>query len=125
MRRHAPEIAASWPVYRDVETTIAGVRERRRNVADAWRWLASYDIGRDYAADLFEDVQLATAPGLIERTADEINALLGTMSFWARLSPSQRDALRAENHALHQRLGRPIRSSTVACVVTARRVQRI
>jgi ubiquinone/menaquinone biosynthesis C-methylase UbiE len=40
----------------------------------------------------------------------------------ARLSLRQRDALRAENHALHRRLGRPIRSSTVACLVTARRV---
>jgi hypothetical protein len=121
MRRHAPEIAASWPVYRDVETTIAGVRERRRNVADAWRWLASYDIGRDYAADLFEDVQLATAPGLIERTADEINALLGTMSFWARLSPDRRDGLKSENRALEDRLGRPLRASTFAALVTARR----
>ena len=31
------------------------------------------------------------------------------------------DALTAENHALEQRLGRPIRSSTVACLLTARR----
>ena len=62
MRRHAPEIAATWPGYRDLETTIAGVQERRRNVADAWAWLGTYDIGRDYAADLFEDVQLAVAP---------------------------------------------------------------
>ena len=52
---------------------------------------------------------------------EELNALLGTMSFWARLSPRQRDALVAENQALHRRLGRPIRSSAVACVVVARR----
>ena len=105
MRRHAPEIAATWPTYRDLESTIAGVQERRRNVADAWGWLGSYDIGRDYAADLFEDVQLATAPTLVEHTAEELNALLGTMSFWARLSPAQRDALASENRALHERLG--------------------
>ena len=121
MRRHAPEIAATWPTYRDLESTIAGVQERRRNVADAWGWLGSYDIGRDYAADLFEDVQLATVPKLIEHTADELNALLGTMSFWARLSPDQRDALASENRALHERLGRPIRASTLAGLVTARR----
>ena len=121
MRRHAPEIAATWPTYRDLESTIAGVQERRRNVADAWGWLGSYDIGRDYAADLFEDVQLATAPMVIEHTADEVNALLGTMSFWARLSPEERDALASENRALHERLGRPIRASTLAGLVTARR----
>jgi SAM-dependent methyltransferase len=121
LRRHAWEIAATWPTYRDLDCTIAGVRERRRNVADAWGWLGSCDIGRDYAADLFEDLRLAVVPTLIERTAGELNALLGTMSFWARLSPDQRDALVNENHALHERLGRPIRASTVAALLTARR----
>jgi hypothetical protein len=96
------------------------VREHRRNVADAWGWLGSHDIGRDYAADLFEDVQLATVPTLIERNAGELGALLATMSFWARLSPEQRDALMSENHALHERLGRPIRASTLAVLLTAR-----
>jgi SAM-dependent methyltransferase len=121
LRRHAWDIAATWPTYRDLDCTVAGVRERRGNVADAWAWLGSYDIGRDYAADLFEDLQLATVPTLIEHTAGELNALLGTMSFWARLSPGQRDALVNETHALHERLGRPIRASTVATLVTVRR----
>jgi SAM-dependent methyltransferase len=121
MRRHAPEIAATLPTYRDLDCTIAGVQERCRNVADAWAWLASHDIGRDYAADLFEDLQLATVPTLVEHTADELNALLRTMSFWARLSPEERDALIDENHALRERLGRPIRASTLAVLLTARR----
>jgi len=121
LHRHAPEIAATWPTYRDLDHTIAGVHERRRNVTDAWGWLGSYDIGRDYAADLFEDLQLATVPTLIEHTAGELGALLGTMSFWARLSPDQRDALARENQALHERLGRPIRASTLAALLTARR----
>jgi SAM-dependent methyltransferase len=121
LRRHAPEIAATWPTYRDLDCTIAGVKERCGNVADAWAWLGSYAIGRDYAADLFEDLQLATAPTLIEHTAGQLNALLATMSFWARLSPAQRDALANENHALYERLGRPIRASTLAVLVTARR----
>ena len=98
--------------------------KRRRNVADAWGWLGSYDIGRDYAADLFEDAHLATAPKLIEHTADELNAVLGTMSFWARLAPDQRDALASENRALHERLGRPIRASMLAGLLTARRRRR-
>jgi protein-L-isoaspartate O-methyltransferase len=124
LRRHAPEVAATWPAYRDLDRTIAGVRERRRNVADAWAWLGSYDIGRDYAADLFDDLQLATVPTPIEHTARELNALLATMSFWARLSAGQRDALANENHALEDRLGRPIRASTVAVLLTARRSDR-
>jgi SAM-dependent methyltransferase len=121
LRRHAWEIAATWPTYRDLDHTIAGVQERRRNVADAWGWLGSYDIGRAYAADLFEDLQLATVPTLIEHTAGELGALLATMSFWAALSPEEREALINETHALHERLGRPIRASTLAALLTARR----
>jgi len=121
LRTHAPAMAATWPIYRDLDRTIAGVQERRRNVADVWGWLGSYDIGRNYAADLFEDVELATVPTLVEHSAAELNALLATMSFWARLSSEQRDAVASENHVLHERLGRPIRASTVAALVTARR----
>ncbi len=123
--RAAPELAADWPTYRDLDGTLAGVDERRGNVSEVWAWLGSYELARGYAAALFDDTQVAAVPTLLEHTADALNALLGTMSFSALLSPRQRDTLRAENHALHQRLGRPIRSSTVACLVTARRVQRI
>ena len=120
LRRHAGALAATWPTYRDLESTIAGVRERRGNVSEAWGWLGSCDIGRDYAADLFEDLQLATVPTLIERSADELSALLGTMSFWARLSLAQRDALASEIRALQERVGRALRASTVAALLTAR-----
>ena len=85
----------------------------------------TYDLARRYAGTACScDARVAVAPTLREHTAEELNALLGTMSFWTRLSSRQRDALAAENGALHQRPGRPIRSSTVACLVTARRVHR-
>ena len=124
MARVAPELAADWPTYRDLDDTLGGVDERRGNVSEVWAWLGGYELARGHAADLFDDTQVLAVPTLLEHTADALNALLGTMSFWARLSLRQRDALCAENHALHQTLGRPIRSSTVACLVTARRVQR-
>ncbi len=124
LRMHAREIAATLPTYRDLDSTLTGVQQRRGNIADVWAWLASHDIGRDYAAELFEDLQLATVPTLVEHTAGELNSLLGTMSFWARLSPEQRDSLMKENHALQERLGRPIRASTLAVLVTARRSAR-
>ncbi len=120
----APERAAEWPIYRDLASTLAGVAARRHNVSEVWAWLGAYEIARGHAADLFDDAQVATMPMLLEHTADELNALLGTMSFWARLSPSQRDALAAENQMFHDRLGRPIRSSTIACLVVARRQPR-
>jgi SAM-dependent methyltransferase len=124
LARIAPELASEWPTYRDLDRMLAGAAQRHENVSQAWAWLGSYDVARRYVCVLFEDAQLDAMPIVVEQTADSLNALLGTMSFWGRLSPRQRDALRAANHALHQRLGRPIRSSAVACSLTARRVPR-
>jgi SAM-dependent methyltransferase len=117
----APELAAEWPTYRELDDTLAGVAARRENLSEAWAWLGGYEVARGYAADLFDDAQVLAVPRQVEHTAGELNALLGTMSFWARLSPPQRDAVVAENRSFHRRLGRPIRSSTLACLVVARR----
>jgi ubiquinone/menaquinone biosynthesis C-methylase UbiE len=117
----APEIAASWPRYRDLETILAGVRERRENISEVWAWLGGYEMARERAAHLFDAAQIAAAPMLMEHTAAELGALLGTMSFWSRLSPEQREAIESGNRTLHEQLGRPIRSSLVACLVMAQR----
>jgi ubiquinone/menaquinone biosynthesis C-methylase UbiE len=117
----APDIAADWPAYRDLDATLAGAEQRRENVSAVWAWLGSYDLAQDYASRLFGDVQVAAVPKLIEQTADELNAVLRTMSFYARLSPDQRQALEHEMAAIYERLGRPIRASAVAILVTAHR----
>ena len=121
MGRVAPDIAANWPAYRDLDATLAGVEQRRGNVSQVWAWLGSYDLGQGDAGRLFGDVQVAVMPKLIEHTPDQLNALVRTMSFYARLSPGQRQALEGEYEAIYERLGRPIRASTVAALVTARR----
>ena len=121
IRKVAPDIAAHWPAYRDLDATLAGVEQRRGNVSEVWAWLGSYDIGHDYASRLFGDVQVAVMPQLVEHTPAELNALLRTMSFYARLSPGQRQALEREYEAMYERFGRPIRASIVAALVTARR----
>ncbi len=121
MRKVVPDIAADWPAYRDLDATLAGIEQRRGNVSEAWAWLGSYDIGQDYAGRLFGDVQVALMPKLIENTPDELNAVLRTMSFYARISPDQRQALKREYEAIYERLGRPIRASVVAALITARR----
>ncbi len=117
----SPEAAAGWPAYRDLAATLGGATARCDNVSQAWAWLGSYELARGYAADLFDDAQVLGVPTLLEHTADELNALLGTMSFWEALSQRQRDALVAETRSLHGRLGRSIRSSVVACLLVARR----
>jgi SAM-dependent methyltransferase len=117
----APDIAAGWPVYRDIDGTLAGVERRRGNVSEVWAWLGSYDMAQDDAARLFGDVQVALVPKLVEQTASELNATFRTMSYYARLSPPQRLALAQECEAIYARLGRPILASIVTALVTARR----
>jgi ubiquinone/menaquinone biosynthesis C-methylase UbiE len=121
LRKVAPDIAADWPAYRDLDATLEGVRQRRENVSEVWAWLGSYDVAQDYAGPLFGDVQVAAVPKLIEQTADELNAVLRTMSFYARISPDQRQALERENADIYERLGRPVRASVVTILVTAQR----
>ena len=121
MRKVAPDIAANWPAYRDLDATLGGVEQRRGNVSQAWAWLGSYDIGQGYAGGLFGDAQIAVMPKLLEHTPDEVNAVIRTMSFYARLSLDQRQALEREHEAVYERLGRPIRASVVAVLVTAQR----
>ena len=121
MRKVAPDIADNWPTYRDLDATLAGVEQRRGNVSEVWAWLGCYDLGQDYAGRLFGDVQVAVMPKLVEHTPDELNALVSTMSYYARLSPDQRQALEREYEAIYERLGRPIRASTIAALVTAQR----
>src|ERR1700736_346304 len=65
IRKIAPDIAANWPAYRDLDATLAGMEQRRGNVSEVWAWLGSYDIGQDYVGRLFGDVQVAVVPELL------------------------------------------------------------
>jgi SAM-dependent methyltransferase len=117
----APDVAADWPRYRDLEGTVAGVRERRENISEAWSWLSGHELTREYATGLFDGAEIAATPTLMEHTAAELNSLMGTMSFWSRLSREQHESIAKANRDFYEQLGRPIRSSTVACLLTARR----
>jgi SAM-dependent methyltransferase len=121
MRKVAPDMAATWPAYRDLDAMLAGAQQRRANVSAMWAWLGHYNLAQDYAGPLFDDAQIAVMPTLVEHTADELNAIIATMSYYARLSPEQRQALAQGYTAICERLRRPVRSSIVTVLVTARR----
>jgi ubiquinone/menaquinone biosynthesis C-methylase UbiE len=121
LRRIAPELAAGWPVYRDLSATVSGAEQRRDNISQVWAFIASQDVARQDAGRLFGDVQLACAPTVAEHTADELNGLLRTVSSYHRLSRERQRSLEREYIALYERLGRRIRSSMVAVLVTARK----
>jgi SAM-dependent methyltransferase len=121
----APEIAARWPPARDLETIMRGFEDRRENVSDVWAWVGDPAVARPHAAALFDEVEIVVAPTLIENTAAELNALMRTLSPYHRMSPAQRDALERGNVQLEERLGRPLRSTSIAVLVTARRASRL
>jgi SAM-dependent methyltransferase len=119
--RVAPKAAAEWPSYRGLRATVAGVRQRRRNVSEAWAWLGGYELAEACAGRLFGTVRMAAMPVARENDPDELDALLRTLSFHGRLTPGQGRALRDEVARLHRRLGRPVRSCTLAVALVARR----
>jgi SAM-dependent methyltransferase len=121
--RVAPEVAAGWPPLRPLEVILAGIEERKPNVSEAWSWVGHYDLGRP-AGRLFEDVRAAVVPVVREHTAAELIALMGTLSPYQRMTADQRAALTVALVALEHELGRRIRSTTAAVLVTARRVGR-
>lgn len=121
LARAAPELASEWPAYRDLDALLAGAGQRRANVSELWSWLGGYQLERDEAGLLFGPAELTVVVRRFEHTAEELAGLLGTMSFWAGLTAEQRDAVRAGVDAIQECLSRPIRSSTAACLVTARR----
>jgi ubiquinone/menaquinone biosynthesis C-methylase UbiE len=120
LARIAPEIAADWPTYRDLDSTVGGAEQRQANISEVWAWIGSHDVARPYASRLFGNAQIAAVPLLTEQTADELNGLFRTVSAYQRLSAEQREALESGHLEMYKRLGRPIRTSTVAVLVTAR-----
>ena len=67
LARIAPEAASEWPRYRDLDCMLAGAVQRHDNVSEVWAWLGSYEVARRYVCDLFEDVQVAAIPILVEQ----------------------------------------------------------
>ena len=80
----APGLGAGWPTYRDLDGTLGGVGERRGNVSDVWAWLGGYELARGYAADLFDDTQVAAVPTLLEHTADALS--YGVFFYYGRMT---------------------------------------
>ena len=120
--RCAPAVAAAWPPQRTLDAIRAGVEERRANVSEVWSWIGGYNLARAAGAELFRRVTLSTVVVPMQDTADELNRMMSTFSSYQLLTPDRREALGAELLAFERALGRPVRSTTVALAVTARRL---
>jgi SAM-dependent methyltransferase len=122
LRRHAPEIAASFKEPRSAREVLDGARERAANVSEAWTWIGvHHDLSVPEAGTLFEGVEVRGLPLFRELTADELIALFRTTSLHARLAPDVRDALEADDRRVVEDFGGTIGTSAVVVLVTARR----
>jgi ubiquinone/menaquinone biosynthesis C-methylase UbiE len=128
LRKHAPEEAATWPRYRELEFLLEGASDRRTNASEVWDWLVMeghFRMAEPAAADLFVDVEVATDVHTVEQTAGELIALFRTSSLHHRIDPARRDALERDDRAVLERFGGTIRWSVAGVLMTARRAPRI
>lgn len=121
LRRFAPQIAAGWPRLRPLKGILAGIEERAANVSQVWSWVAQRDLDRP-SGRLFHDVQGAAVAIVREDTADALVALMRTLSPYRGMTAKQRAAIEASIVSFAGELGRPIRSTVAAVLVTARKV---
>jgi SAM-dependent methyltransferase len=124
-REVAPESAAAFPALRDHDTIVASVKEHDSNVSAAWEAVNDYlppgSLQRDVAAELYDDVRVATVVTMLERSARQMIGLIATNRIFRQLPPEAQYQLAAKVQALEAHFGRPLRSSTITVLVTARR----
>jgi len=123
LEQHAPEAAAGLHLSRELATVVAGVEERRDNVSEAWDWVMAdgrHDLAVKEAAELFEDVELATVVINAEHTADEAQALFKTTSLYFQIPPDRREAFEADDRRVIERFGGTVKFSLATVLVTAR-----
>jgi SAM-dependent methyltransferase len=121
---HAPEVARRR-APRDLETILAGVAERRGNVSAVWDWLMSdgrHELAVASAAELFDDVEVASDVRIADETADEFLAKMRTTSLYLQLEPDRRHALEEDDRLTIERHGGVLRTPIATLLMTARRV---
>lgn len=126
LRRYAPDVADEWREAIPFEELLAGARERYGNASEVWDWLLQGglqlpSLAVAEAASLFEAVEVTAETAEVEKTADELVAILRTTSLYRRIDPARRDAFAADERRLIERLGGSIRSTLAMLLMTARR----
>lgn len=124
LREHEHEIAAAWPDTRTLDAVLAGFPARAGNASATWDWIMNSGQHRlevPAAADVFEDVEVATETRIVEETADELIEHFRTTSLYHRLEPERREALLEADRRVVEEFGGTIRSTFAAVLMTARR----
>src|SRR5262245_5868383 len=127
LREHEPQIAATFPDPRTLDVVLAGVPARGGNASATWDWVMNAGQHRlevAAAAELFEDVQVATETRVVEETADEMVEHFRTTSVCHGLDPERREALLEADRRVIEEHGGTLRSSFAAVLMTARSTSR-
>jgi SAM-dependent methyltransferase len=121
--KHAPEVAATVPLPRDLDTFAGGIEERRANASEVWDWMmeGQHDLAIPEAIDLFHDVDVTTEMSVVEQTGAEAAAHFRTTSLYFRIEPERRQAFEDDHLQLIERRGGTVRFSVAAVLMTARR----
>ncbi|HVD24566.1 MAG TPA: class I SAM-dependent methyltransferase [Gaiellaceae bacterium] len=124
LREHEPQLARFWHEVRQLDTVLAGVPARSGNASATWDWVMNdgqHGLKVEEAADLFEDVQVATETRTVRETADELVEHFRTTSLCQQLEPARREALLAADRRVVEEFGGTISSTFAAVLMTARR----
>jgi SAM-dependent methyltransferase len=123
------EIVAAWREARpeqphwtahDPATLVRDAEARSGNVSELWSWLTRHDLARAEAAELFEDVRLATVAEELDETAAELIALIRTTSTYLALDQARRDRLESRITSAIDDAGGTLRTTIHAVLATAR-----
>ena len=113
--------AADWP-SRDDATLWEAAQERRGNVSELWSSLASRDLARPEAADLFTGVRLSKLPVEIVESTEEVIGHVRTTTAYLRLDAERQGVLEQSLAEVVEARGGTYRSTHFATLVTARAV---
>lgn len=123
LAKHAPEVAATVPRPRDLDTFAAGVEQRLGNASAVWDWMmeGQHHLAVPEASDLFDDVEVTTEMSVVEQTGAEAAAHFRTTSLYFRIDPERRRAFEDDHLLLVEQRGGTVRFSVAAVLMTARR----
>lgn len=110
----------AWP-QRSMEELLDGARARRADISEVWAWLNGRDLASPGTSRLFEDAAIETEARVIDETADEVLAHVGTSSAFLELAPDRREWLERRYRQIIGAAG-GYRSTIYAVLVTARAV---
>jgi SAM-dependent methyltransferase len=119
LERLAPDVAADYPVPRDLDEIPTGVEARRDNVSEVWAWLAHPGLAVPEAERLFGPATFTALRQPKEQTAEELWTRFETTSIYHRLTPEVRDALQAANEKIIARAGGTLRWTQLFVLVTS------